>query len=437
MSQYLPEDHESERSLIASLCAPGNEFQARDILPILREADFMTPQHRLIIKALQKVLSEDSEVSSLTLRDALQRAGDLNMVGGLQGLLEVLTAEEVGRPGVLAAILRRKRRQRELIHLGSRLVKDAASEGDPDEILETASQGLHEILKEGTRSETRSALEIYETIKRGDAFGERIRNVIRFGIPTLDHYLVAPPGGMVLLGARPGIGKTALLTQVSCQSAKAGERVLTITLELTMADMESRIASYLTKQSAMNFRAGSYDQRRALEGLNSEHGTMARMFTVSPNQGSSWARIESEIRRNVDRNGVTAICIDYFSLIGRTVGKGSSEAYAYAAVSEGITALAKELGIGILLLAQLVKDSDGVKPTLSNFADSDRPARDAWAAVLMWRDKDQTIQASISKNRGGRVGGNMSLILDGATNTFVEHEREICSTSNYTNGRTM
>ena len=110
--ERLPEDTDAERSLLATLCAPGAEPMAADIAFALEVEDFVHPAHRAVFKALRALLEARLEVNALTLKDVLDQEGALNAVGGYPGLVELLSAEEVGRPQALADLLRRKHRQR-------------------------------------------------------------------------------------------------------------------------------------------------------------------------------------------------------------------------------------------------------------------------------------------------------------------------------------
>ena len=131
LPQHLPEDIEAERSLLATCCAAGAETAATEISFTLTEDDFDHPAHRAGFKALKALVEAQLEVNSLTLKDALDQAGDLARVGGFTGLVDLLSAEEVGRPQVLADLLVRKRKLRQLIRLGAQLVRQAAEEEAP------------------------------------------------------------------------------------------------------------------------------------------------------------------------------------------------------------------------------------------------------------------------------------------------------------------
>jgi len=97
LPERLPEDIEAERALLATCCAAGAELAATEIVIALTEDDFVHPAHRAVFKALRALVEAQVEVNSLTLKDALDQAGDLSRVGGYTGLVELLSAEEVGR----------------------------------------------------------------------------------------------------------------------------------------------------------------------------------------------------------------------------------------------------------------------------------------------------------------------------------------------------
>ena len=135
LPERLPEDVEAERALLATCCAAGAELAAAETVFTLSDDDFVHPAHRAVFKALRALVEAQVEVNALTLKDALDQAGELSKVGGYPGLAELLGADEVARPQVLADLLVRKRKLRQLIRLGSQLVRQAAQEEEPPDIL--------------------------------------------------------------------------------------------------------------------------------------------------------------------------------------------------------------------------------------------------------------------------------------------------------------
>lgn len=123
LPERLPEDIDAERSLLATCCAPGAETLAVAVAAVLEDEDFVHPAHRALFAALRGLLDQQLEVNALTLKDALDEDGTLAKVGGFGGLTELLGAPEVGRPQVLADLVKRKSRHRALVRLGAQLVR--------------------------------------------------------------------------------------------------------------------------------------------------------------------------------------------------------------------------------------------------------------------------------------------------------------------------
>lgn len=425
MSRVLvPQDVDAERSLLATLCAPGNEHMASMWLPTMCPEDFMHPAHRAVLEALRLVLQQRQEVSSLTLKDALETQGRLGAVGGYTGLTQILLGEEVTRPEGLIEVLSKHRKRRELIRLSGRLSglgQDTAE--DPDEAIHEAQTELHRIGRDGRRSEGESWSEVLTAMASLEPFRRGEERGGWWGLPTLDGIAPIPSGEFAVLGARPGIGKTAMLTQVAVASASHGLRTLVVTLELPKESMRARLASHLSGVSVQALKRGAYAAEH-VRAVGSHADTLALGRIQDPSAGTPWPRIEAMIRHEVDRYGIQLVLLDQFDKIGRpAVGKGSSEAYAFGAVSQGIMALTKELGIGFVLLCQLKGDAEGREPTLSDHADSDRPGKDGAVVLHLWRDRNGDTKAKLQKNRDGAyVGKRFDLDFHGHCQRFVEIE---------------
>lgn len=422
-TQRLPEDLEAERALLATLCAPGNEHSARLTIPSLRDDDFVHPAHRAVFAALGATLRSGLEVNAITLRDQLERDGLCGRVGGYQGLVELLSFDEVGRPQVLADLLARKRRQRELMRLAWHLARRAADEEDtPEALIHEAQQTLARIAQSGVANEAEGWMEILHQMSSFEPF--RVGNSDRggwWGIPSLDDVAPIPAGEFAVVGARPGVGKTALMTQIGVESARRGIKTLIVSLELPLMTARARIASHLTAIAVPSLKRGDYNAH-AVSVVGQQSGTLEFGRLVAPPAGRPWPQLEALIRQEVDRYGVSLVLLDQFDKIGRpAVTKGSSEAYAFGAVSTGILGLAKDLSIGFVLLAQLKGDAEGREPGLGDFADSDRPAKDGGVVLGLYRDRSESLKAKILKNRDGAwVGRRIPLDFRGEAQRFRE-----------------
>lgn len=426
----VPHDPESERALLASVCGPCSEDH-RALLGKAHESDFLIPSHRYVFRAARDVWRSGLEITPFALKDHLQRMGVLSEVGGYQGVMEILASVDVGNPGSLLDLLQRKRLHRQIISLGTELIRAAENELDaPEALIQSASQDLHRLAVDGSKLEAGSWVTVLDRVSEGGAF--RVSRADRAGwtgLKSLDDVCRIPAGEVTLIAARPGVGKTALMVQIACESAKQGAKPYIVSLELPRPNAEARLAAYFTGTSVEPWRKGEYQDDAVAKLWKAQPWLEAGQLACPP-VGTPWAKLESEIRRAVDSLSVNLVLVDYFSLIGKgQIAKGSSEAYAYAALSQSITALAKELKIGFVLLAQLTKASES-KPTLKDLADSDRPSRDAAVTLLLWHDAEGKPWAELAKNRDGRLGWKKELqLVDGSR--FSESARETKTVSEW------
>jgi len=419
-----PADIDAERSLIATLCQPGNEVQAFDLFSHMVEQDFTVPAHRALYRAALGVLERNGELNSLELKAECDKLGSLITVNGFTGIIEVLQGEEVGNPTYLAEIVQTKRKHRQLILMGEKLMQRCISEdGNPDDVIAEFSAGLADVASRNNRRSSIPLSEIVIEAQHGHPFSPKGHSAKAgiFGIDDLDQICYIPMGEPTLIAARPGVGKTALAVQSAFKSAQMGAKVLFVSMELTEERLKARFAAYLTGIGAKVWLDGTYSHDNA--NLLAEHqSTLDNIRVISPDQGIPWPTLEAEIRLAIHKHQTNLVFIDYFGFIGVMKSKDENMAYGFARVMASITALCKNAQIGVVVLCQLTKDATArgsKKPTLTELADTDRPARDCALTLMLYQLQDgaQT-WCSIAKNRSGRTDYDRMVSFDGATNRF-------------------
>ncbi len=419
-----PADIDAERSLIATLCQPGNEVQAFDLFSHMVEQDFTVPAHRALYRAALGVLDRNGELNSLELKAECDKQGSLVTVNGYTGIVEVLQGDEVGNPAYLAEVIQTKRKHRQLILMGEKLMhRCIAEEGNPDDVIAEFSAGLADVASRNSRRSSIPLSEIVIEAQHGHPFAKKgsADRVGVFGIDDLDQICYIPRGEPTLLAARPKVGKTALAVQAAFKSAEMGAKVLFCSMELTEEKLKARFAAYLTGVPAKVWLAGTYTHDQA-NLLAKYQTTLDAVRVISPDQGIPWPTLEAEIRLNIHKHGTDLVFLDYFGFIGVTRQKDENTAYGFARVSASITALAKNAQIGIVVLCQLTKEAGNKgskKPTLAELADTDRPARDCGLSIMLYalQDGKQTF-CSIGANRNGSSDYDKMVSFDGATNRF-------------------
>lgn len=420
-----PHDLDVEKSLLATMIM-SEPHEVSLLVPKLSEDCFMHPSHRAMFYAIKALAGSGVPIDVLSVWQELQRSGQAGKVEGYPWIVELVRAAEiVDRPGVLADALNGYRHRRELIHLAGHLTMAAFDPTqDPTEAIHQAQDGLHRVSMDGRKDDGEGWEEILASMVAKEKFRMAgPESMGKWGITTLDQVAPIPAGEFVTIGARPGVGKTAIMTQIAVESARKGIKTLVVTMELSRISMRARLASYMARVSVSDLKRGAYTSIHT-EDVASDQTALFNGRIQSPSPGIPWAKLDAMIRYEVDRYGIQLVLLDQFDKIGRpAVGRGSSEAYSFGQVSTGIMALAKELGIGFVLLCQLKGDAEGREPTLADHADSDRPGKDAAVVVHLWRDKESRVNARIQKNRdGASVGHKIPLEFYGQFQRFVESD---------------
>lgn len=439
MSQWipekLPEDLDSERALLSTLCAPGAEHVASEIVLELTPEDFVHPAHRVIFEALADVLDRHLEVSALTLKDSLAQAGELGRVGGFSGLVEILQGEEVGRPRILAEILQRKRKLRELIRMGVRMVRESANEEQsPEGIIDAACSDLAGMAQ--CRGEdgpvavgTVTGAVLDQIIS--EASGNRIFGA-RTGFYRFDGITRGfKPGQLIVLAARPGVGKSTLARNWARGVAQRSA-VPFFSLEM---DKEEITRCLLTDMSSLNLREIQPEDLPALAQAKVDLDTLP--ILIDDRAGTTVRQIRAKVERIQAQQRIGLVIVDYLQLITSPNTK-QSEAVRIGEISRELKLMAKDCKIPVMVLSQLnreVEKRQSGKPQLSDLRDSGCIEQDADMVIFIHRKivpglspelQDKTGELHIAKHRGGPCG-SVPLIWDGALSRYTEQERETSS----------
>lgn len=428
----LPEDFQAERSLLATLCGPGMEGKAATVLAGLEACHFIAPQHRDLFLALRELVYAGEEVNALTLRGELEAAGKLGSVGGFTGLTEILASEEVGRPEALAKIILDRWRRRRWIALGSKL-EGAAADLSQDEA-ELQSVVTQEVLaiQAGNTAKRKSTLAILDRLEALEAFNKThhrgFTHLIHLGVPEFDEVLERGPGQIILVAARPKVGKTALMVHGFAETISRGQKALFISLELDEDELSARIAARLTSTAYSELRRGEYG-RGAIRSAQDQSEALARGSYVCAPSGTSWSVLEAEIRTAVLREGITSVWLDYFTLIGKPQGsKGQTDASLWGQLSTQIRGLAQSLGITVVLASQLNRsNTEYDEPGPSDLRETGQLEQDAHAILMLWLAKDPSADyplAKIAVNRAGKTLKKTRMACDFTTNTWAVDHRE-------------
>ncbi|MEN6533985.1 MAG: DnaB-like helicase C-terminal domain-containing protein [Bryobacteraceae bacterium] len=431
----LPEDVEAERALLATLCGPGADRELSECMGKLRDDDFMHPGYRIIAQAARKLSRGGSEVNALTLRDAIQETGELGKVGGFSGIVDALNFEEVGRPMALVDILGKHRKRRELIRLGASLIREAQGDESPEEVASRAAESLASITVSQHKGGLISAGECADSVMAD--LDADVAPGFRTGFTRLDDITQGfQPGQMIILAARPGIGKTALALNWAIAIAHAGP-VFIFSLEMPDKALVRRMACNVgsVPQRAVKTRTLTEFQRgmfgRAIKTVQS------LPILIDDNASITANEIRSHVLRQATQmSEVPALVIvDHVTLVASDgSAKGKNEATRIGDISRTLKVLAKEAGCPVVVLSQLNREVEKAdrKPILSDLRDSGCLEQDADIVMFIHRkpkpkmegdEPDRTAELIIAKHRDGECT-SISMEFEGGYCRYVEVERE-------------
>lgn len=228
------------------------------------------------------------------------------------------------------------------------------------------------------------------------------------GIETLDGLTSGLiPGEMIVLGARPSVGKTALVLNMILAQAHGGSPVGLFSLEMGFNSLMHRMVSIRTGIDSSRIRKGFITVSQKVEVMEALRtlGDLPILVCDSPRMEID--SILSDARRMVRKDGARAIFIDYLGLI-RHENPRLERFLQVADISARLKSLARELNVPVVVLSQLTRDTQGKAPTLANLRDSGAVEQDADVVILLSRQEEEEtyrlISVDVAKNRNGPIG---------------------------------
>lgn len=403
-----------ERAFTGSLL--GGDARASD--SGLRAADFTDP---FCARVFGAALSLEERGKTCDLVTVTEFCPDLDA----NALVEL--AQEAAPVASLAAqharSIREAAQRRAVRAAALSLAQDAADPEKPlSELLDSARARLDTLAgalpSVGAVGGVDALCAFYEDLNSGP-----VEPVTRFGFSRIDDALTIAGGKLIVIGARPSVGKSSLLLHLAMNAVDAGRRVLLVSLEMSETEIVGRMAA---RKSGVP--AGRISNRN-LSG--SELERVAESFALLPGDRfciSTKAHTPRDVRREALRmradGGLDLIVVDYLQLM--TPGqKAGNRTEAVGIISRGLKLLAMELGVPVLTASQLSRASErNDAPRLSDLRESGSIEQDADAVLLLHApdEKEQpTRQLILAKNRQGCCGG-FDLLFDGSRMLFAEKE---------------
>jgi replicative DNA helicase len=428
-----PHDLEAERATLGAILIRNNVYE--QVSGVITEADFFRMAHRLIFRAIAAILSRrDGRADLVTLKAelvAIDRLGDVGGLAYIAGLVDGVPSST--NAAHYAKVVRELAIRRELIAHGNALVAAAYQSDESAHDLLTKHDQAVLRLQHGRR-ESRAisigskAADILEQLEdRHKHRGELI------GLPTgfqrlNDLTLGWQPGDMIVVAARPSIGKSAIAMNMITAVARSlrpdgrRRRVVVFSMEMTELQWRFRLCSSLSGVDGMALLGGhvySDEQWARVSAAVAEMGELD--ITIDDTSGRTWQDIRSELRRVHADGGLDLVVVDYVQLIrGSLARKGSNRTEELTEISRSLKTMADEFAVPMIVVSQL-KRTDGI-PQLSDLRECGALEQDAALVFFLHRKhhKDGGLTRGIlAKHRNGPTG-TINLLFQRETTTFTD-----------------
>ncbi len=443
----LPNNIEAEANVLAAMMLSPEVVE--DALVELVPDDFYRPSHKTIFTAMHEMYDRNIPIDSISLIDHLNSMGKLEAVGG-----EAYVIDLMGNTMALASwqhhaeIVRRDSMLREIIGATNQinaLAYDAPT--DTKEVIERAESMLLSVTEREVRSSYKTLsdfmVEAYNEAQevsqnQGDVHGAPT------GYPSLDRMLMGlREGQLIVLGARPAVGKTSFALNLALNAANAGYTVGFFSLEMSGKEIAQRFICAQAMVSMTNFRTGRISPQD-WANINEATAELSKLdILIDDTPGTTVTEIRAKARRMLHNKEKAVIVLDYLQLVNPPAGKNynGNRAVEVSEMSRGLKIMAKELEVPVIMLSQLNRSLEGrtgKRPQMSDLRESGSIEQDADIVLLLDRSTNEAeaeredrpdfgvTRVIVAKNRSGPIGDVDLMFLPASTKFYEldEHATE-------------
>jgi len=413
----LPYDFLAEKAIIGSIIKKNETFDKAN--QIIKPVDFYDSRTQRIYKSIVTMFEKDIKVDEVSLLSQLRNENILQEVGGEEFITEI-TLSSFYTPNIdtYAKTVKEKALLRSLIGASEDIMDLSYRQNeDVSSILSMAETKIFDI----SQNKLNEGL-----IKVGDTLDETVQVInelslndgnitgVTTGLETIDIKLSGlQPSQLILLAARPAMGKTALGLTMAWNAAKEGKSVAFFSLEMSTLQLNYRLLSMVSMidlEQVMNGRIKD-DEWELL--FTATKQIAAKDLYVDETPGITLSEMRSKLKRLKAEVGVDLVVIDYLQLM-QADGYQENRQNEIASISRGLKTLSKELNCPILSLAQLSREADkraDHKPILSDLRESGAIEQDADVVMLLYRedyydeeDNPNIAKVIVAKHRNGATG---------------------------------
>lgn len=414
----LPHSVDIERSILGVILLDNTTLH--QALEVLSRDDFYLDAHRRIFDKMVALYEKDRPIDPVTLREELERSGELEQIGGVSFIASLMD----GTPFLqniehYAKIVRDKSLLRRLIITSHQIISECfEQEEESDLILDKAERAIMEIADDQTKP---GFVTVAEVAKKQLELVEQMagRPQMITGLPTgfieLDQMTSGlQPSDLIIIAARPSVGKTSFVLSLAQNAAQAGYTVGICSLEMSKEQLVVRLLCSEAKINMHKFRGGFLNReewRRLAEGLR--RLAECRIF-VDDTPGITTLELRAKARRLKHERGLDLLIVDYLQLMsGR--GRVENRQQEVSQISRDLKAIAKDLNVPLIAVSQLSRAPEARtdhRPQLSDLRESGSLEQDSDVVAFLFREElynptpenEGKAELIIAKQRNGPTG---------------------------------
>jgi len=434
-----PHSLEAEQSILGAMILDKEAINTA--VEIIRPDDFYKEANKEIFESIIVLFNKNEPVDLITLSEELKRRGTLENIGGITYLANLSSG--VGTSAntkYYCKIVEERSILRRLIHSCNDIIgKSFADEEEVNAIIERAEKSIFDITqgrhREGFSPLSEVLLDSFAQIEERAA-NQGALTGLTTGYIDLDNKISGlQKSDLVLLAARPSMGKTALAINIATNSAlKADAKVAIFSLEMGKEQLVQRMISSMAHVDLQKIISGNLSEDEWMQVINSMGPLSKANIYIDDTAGITLMEMKAKCRRLKIEKGLDLIVIDYLQLM-ELQGRQESRQQEISTISRGLKGLAKEMECPVMALSQLSRAPElrsDHRPILSDLRESGAIEQDADIVMFLYRDeyyhedseKKNIGELIIAKHRNGPTG-NLELAFKKEYTKFVNMARNM------------
>ena len=396
----LPNNIEAEQAVIGSILVTNEIFD--DINTIISNVNFYDPMHQKIFNAIESMVYKGLLANPITLKNYFEKEKDeINIP---EYLVKITKFSTSARQAIeYSKIIYDMFVRRELIKISDQIIDDA-KENDLNvsgqNIIENSEKLLYDLAEKGTFSSSLIKFDdaMKQTIEMASAAYKNEGGIV--GVPTGLRDLDDKLGGLhqsdlIIIAGRPSMGKTSLATNIAFNAAKNIQEngrkssVAFFSLEMSSEQLSTRIISEQARIGSNDIRRGRISDEQFDQFLETSKNISELPLFIDETPAISIAAMSNRARRIKRLYGLDLIVVDYIQLMKGSLNNKDGRVQEISQITQGLKAIAKELGVPVLALSQLsrqVEQRDDHKPQLADLRESGSIEQDADVVMFVYRE---------------------------------------------------